>query len=126
MRLTEPEVMDPESGFRKPAILLSSVDFPAPLRPTQATICLARILKSISNRTLASPYATFRPLTARISSLRNAAPLSGTMLIPIRGGIDLPIASAYLGIAQTFLVSAVRDDPALVHDGESVHEVFHM
>src|SRR5450756_2929833 len=118
--------MDPESGFRNPAILLRSVVLPAPLRPTQATICLARTLKSISNRTFDSPYATFRPLTVSISSLVAAKPLSGGMLAPIRGDIDLPIASSHLGIAQTFLVSAVRDDPALVHDGEPLHEVFHL
>src|SRR3989337_2623811 len=118
--------MDPAGGFRNPAILLRSVVLPAPLRPTQATICFARTLRCISNRTLASPYATFRPLTFSISPAVAASRLSGGMLIPIRGGFDLPIASAYLGIAQTFLVSAIRDDPAFVHDGESLHDILYV
>ena len=58
----------PASGLRNPAMLLSSVVLPAPLRPTQATTCLGRTLRSMSNKTFDSPYETFRPLTVSIGS----------------------------------------------------------
>ena len=37
IRLAPSQVIAPDVGLRNPAMLLSRVDLPAPLRPTQAT-----------------------------------------------------------------------------------------
>ena len=39
--------------------------------------------------------------------------------------VDLPVAFAHLRIPETFLIPAVCDDSALMHDGESLQETFH-
>ena len=54
-RLVPSEVIDPDVGLRNPAMLLSSVVLPAPLRPTQATTWPGRTLMLTSNRTFDSP-----------------------------------------------------------------------
>ena len=54
-RLVPLETIDPDVGLRNPAMLLSSVLLPAPLRPTQATTWLRRTLMLTSNSAFDSP-----------------------------------------------------------------------
>jgi hypothetical protein len=44
----------------------------------------------------------------------------------IARGFNLPIASPHLWGPETFLTFAVGDNSALMHDGESLQEIFHL
>ena len=54
-RRTPSNSMDPFRGLRRPEIVLSVVDFPAPLAPTRTRISLSRTSNETSQRTWRSP-----------------------------------------------------------------------
>ena len=101
-------------------MLLSSVLLPAPLRPTQATTWLRRTRHIDVEQRLRFAVGDVEP--ARPSGCRRCSSCDDGPVL-LGADVDLPIAAADFGVVEGFLVAAVGDHVAFVHDGEPLQEI---
>src|SRR3954471_7626914 len=64
-----PKRIAPRQGRTTPEIARLSVDFPAPLEPSTATISLSFTPRSMPRRISVAPYPAWRPLMASSSAM---------------------------------------------------------